>query len=580
MRRFFARLTKWRSARRERPSSRPALEGLEDRTVPTVTFHGGAVLQNVKVQALFLGGQWQKDPALTAQAQYLSGALGSIVNSSYMDALTGAGYGVGRGTVAPSVIDRAPNLDGILNDSSSFLRKELTDEITNRWLQFPTTNTLYVCFVDPYDSALQNAATKAPFYGPTSHGSFQLRQPDVATPGGIPPVRYALINYPVGNSGVPFLSTLDSLTTTLSREVADAVTDPDLGYYDPANPKATRPLGWSDNRAGDIGDVVTNRVMYVNGYALQRVVNQQDFVMTPATATSNRAVNFVLQADGTLVEVVRGGPTTVLMAGVAAVSDQGIDNQGHALVDIVTTDGRAFKFHDTGAAGALISLGSGIKSAKAGQGVSYILYNSGDVYEYNDATGGYYRVTNSAAQIDAGTDAQGVNAVDVIFPGAGAFSQVAYQYSDDSGAHFIARFVKSISAGRQGLSAYVTTGGEARTYSQAGNSYADGASGVSQVTAGADEIGKWLVEMLLTNGTLEEFGASRGLYSVAGGVRSVSKARLGAVDLVLTARLVNTMASPSVVGAGGGVVVGSPPVAWEHTAGGWRHLGDNAAAAV
>jgi hypothetical protein len=579
-----------KNSNKARTSFRPALEGLEDRTVPTVTFHGGAVLQNVRVQALFLGSQWLKDPALTAQAQYLSGSLSGIVNSSYMDALTNAGYGVGRGTVASSMVDPSP---------AYFFEQTLTADIANKTLQNPTANTLYVLFEAPNVSVRwSDGSTSATVGG--GHGSFQLRIPGVVTSSSIPPVRYVAIAYPggsVGNVSVPSLSTLDSITTTLSREIADAVTDPDLGYYDSANSHATRKRGWYDGSAsgtGEVGDVVTNRVMYVNGYALQRVVNQHDLVMTPATATSNRAVNFVLQADGTLLLVPRGGNAAVVASGIAALSDQGIDNQGHAFVDVVTTAGLAAEIHDTGGMGTTVVLGVGVKSAKAGQGVSYIQYNNGDVYESDDATAAYHRVTGSATQIDAGTDAQGVNAVDVIIPVrpivlavatgvvsvGGYFIPFAYQYSDDGGARFIASGVKSVSAGRQGFSAYVTTAGEGWAYNQAGNRYTDLGSGVSQVTAGTDESGYWLTDILLSNGALAELGAYRARYTVATGVKNVSKARLGAVDLVLTPHLVNSLASTSAVGAGGGVVVTPSPVAWEHTLGGWRQLGNNAAAAV
>ena len=43
-----------------RPRSRflPTLECLEDRLVPTVTYHGGALLPHVEVQGMYLGSDW------------------------------------------------------------------------------------------------------------------------------------------------------------------------------------------------------------------------------------------------------------------------------------------------------------------------------------------------------------------------------------------------------------------------------------------------------------------------------------------------------------------------------------------
>jgi hypothetical protein len=592
---------------KSQPSFRPALETLEDRAVPTVTFYGGAVLHNVRVQALFLGSQWRTDPALAAQAQYLSGALGSIVNSSYMDALSNAGYGAGRGTVAPSQLDPDPdsdykgndgNLSSFLNpmpysDWRSSMERVLTFDITYGGLPGPSANTLYVLFVDPSGSA-------SGAYGPTSHGSFQLRIPHVATAGSLSPVRYALIDYPVGNTGVPFLSTLDNLATTLSREVADAVTDPDLGYYDRAYPQASHRRGWYDNSApgtGEVGEIVKDRVVYVNGYAMERIANKDDYLMTPAQAASSRAVNFVLQSNGILVEIPRdSGTPTILAVGIAAVSDQGIDNQGLAVVDVVTTSGNAFEVHDTGGTGTWVSLGSGIQSARAGQGVSYVLDTSGNVFEYDDATMTSRPVVGSATGIDAGTDAQGVNAVDVILPfrltlaastaraavpGFGIVfpTNAAWQYSDDTGAHIISFNVQSVSAGRQGYATYITLAGEGYLYSRLGGWYQDLGSGVAQVTAGTDANGYWLVDLLLSNGTLQELGFGHAQYTVATGVKSINKARLGAVDVVKTTPRTIAAAAPRLVVLGGGTVVGLAPSAWEHTPSGWRFLSSNAVAA-
>ena len=46
-------------------TARPQLEALEDRQVPTVVYNGGAVLQNVEAQALYIGDQWTANPNLS-----------------------------------------------------------------------------------------------------------------------------------------------------------------------------------------------------------------------------------------------------------------------------------------------------------------------------------------------------------------------------------------------------------------------------------------------------------------------------------------------------------------------------------
>src|SRR5207249_4270161 len=65
-------------------SLRPALERLEDRTVPTVTYHGGALLPSVEVQGMYYGSDWWSSPYY-GQKNSLDGFLSNVVNSSYMD---------------------------------------------------------------------------------------------------------------------------------------------------------------------------------------------------------------------------------------------------------------------------------------------------------------------------------------------------------------------------------------------------------------------------------------------------------------------------------------------------------------
>jgi hypothetical protein len=491
---------------------RPVVEGLEERQVPTVTYHGGNILPHVKVQGLFIGDQWlpMNNPALFVEAGYLQGFLNTIVHSTYMDALNNAGYGVGRGSWTNGLIDGVSLAPGSTLDDST-IRSWVSGFIGNGSLQPLDANTLYVCFVEPNVIVRDGWATSAIFRG--YHGAF-------ASPTGAP-IRYAVIAYPrgtVNNAAVSFLPDINSITKTASHEIAEAATDPDAGYST---------LGWFDSSlGGEIGDINNDRVMYIDGYAMQRVINQHDFNMTPAEATSDRAVNFVLQSNGNFLEIAGGSPIT-LAGSVVSMSDQAIDNQGHAMVDIVLSNSTAWEFHDTV---GWHFLGTNVQSAKAGQGVSYLLFNGGAVQEYDDATGTYRNIFGSGSQIDAGTDVQGVNAVDIVLP-----SHSAWENSDDTGWHFIANGVHSISAGRQGISDYVTTGAVAHWHNQAGNLDVPlGFVGVSQVTAGTDQFGNFMIDVLLSSGTLVEWRAGMGWHTLAGGAKSIGKAHAGVVDVVFS----------------------------------------------
>src|SRR5205085_2632356 len=76
------------------------VEPLEDRIVPTITYHGGALLHHVEVQAVYLGSDWTRASYLP-QTRSLDNFVKTLVSGSYMDSLTAAGYGVGRGSADP-----------------------------------------------------------------------------------------------------------------------------------------------------------------------------------------------------------------------------------------------------------------------------------------------------------------------------------------------------------------------------------------------------------------------------------------------------------------------------------------------
>ena len=61
----FVRPTKARGSSRRRV--RPSLETLENREVPTVTYHGGPLLTSVKIENYFYGPAWNAVLATTRQ---------------------------------------------------------------------------------------------------------------------------------------------------------------------------------------------------------------------------------------------------------------------------------------------------------------------------------------------------------------------------------------------------------------------------------------------------------------------------------------------------------------------------------
>jgi len=237
----------------------PSLETLESRLVPTVMYQGGGVLPHVEVQALYLGSAWNSNSASVQQVRYLEGYLNSIVNSSYMDMLTNAGYGVYRGSFTPGKIDLT-SFNSAYYLTDDMIRNYLEADIHNGALQAPDSNRLYVVFVEPGVAVMDGsgATSKAKFLG--FHNAFA----GTDAYGNAATIHYAMVDYPggvVGNTGIPWLAPLNELTQVASHELAEAVTDP--------NPSS----GWDDHQLefGEVGDIANGRTVWLNGYAVQRI---------------------------------------------------------------------------------------------------------------------------------------------------------------------------------------------------------------------------------------------------------------------------------------------------------------------
>jgi hypothetical protein len=489
------------------------LEVLEDRTVPTVTYHGGALLPSVEAQGVYLGDLWQNDPTLHAQTSYLESYLGSVVSGSYMDALTNAGYNVGRGTSSPGYINPVALTTGsTITDAS--IRDYISAGITDGTLAAPDANSLYVVFMEQNIIVSMGGSTSHSFRG--YHGAY-------SGPVGDLPVRYAVVAYPrgsVNNASVSFLADSDSITTPTSHEIAEAATDPDVGY---------RTQGWTDG-GSEIGDLNNDRVATLNGFVIQRVIDKTDHNMTPAGASANAAMSFVLSADGRLSKVTGAG-ATLIASGVASVSDQSIDNMGHVMVGFVGADGTAKEYHD---GGSPVTVRTGARAIATTVGATYVLGTNGTVYEHDDALGGTTTLDTNAASINAGTDLFGVNEVGIVYNDGTAKTR-----SDATGFHSIASNVAAISVGQQGILTYLTTEGSAYLFDEHVGTASFIDSGITQITAGSDETGNYQLEILYGDGTAYEYRAGTdtwtGLWTdTSGGVTATSlgKSRLGLVDVV------------------------------------------------
>lgn len=506
-----------------------ALETLEERVVPAVTYHGGALMSQVEVQALYYGADWSNNTTLYNQTGYLEGFLDSLVHGSYMDMLGKAGYGVGRGSFnAGRIALTHPDKGYYLTDDQ--IRSDLQAYISNGSLQAPDANRLYVIFVEPGVAVSHGKEnSQNDFLG--YHGAFAGRSPY----GFATDVRYAVIAYPggaVGNAGLSWLSAVGDLTEVTSHELAEAVTDPDVNY---------RTLGWYDDaQNAEVGDLTNARMVYLKGYAVQRIANVNDFAMTPAGSSSETQATFALLNGGALYEHTASGWTS-LSSGIASISDQAIDNFGRSMIEVVTTSGDAYEYHD---GGGWTYLWSGATSAKAGQGVSYVLFTNGTVWQYDDASRGWTYVYNNATAIDAGTDKAGVNMVDIVFNWGDA-----WEHSDSSGWHYLGSGVRSVSAGQQGISELVFNNGNGYFFNEATGGSVFLGSNVAFITSGVDASGNYMIDLVYNGGVGYEYRVGGGWSYLWSNIQSLTKGHAGLVDILF-----------------------SWGDAYDHTAWGWSYL--------
>jgi hypothetical protein len=282
-----------------RPATRLHVEALEERQVPTVFYYGGNLLPHVEAQALFYGNAWSSTTTpQTSTINTVNGFLSDLTGGAYMDALTRAGYNVGRGTATAGAVDNTALTSGsTISDAS--IRAAIQADIKSGLLQAPDANRLYVVYVEPNVAVNLGNGQGTTTQGILGyHGAFA----GTSASGAAFTIRYAVVAYPGGTVGNSSLGTsaIDQLTAVSSHEVAEAVTDPDVNFAR---------LGWYDPRRGEIGDITENNpnayVRLADGDLVQEVADQNDQLLAinlgnpPPSTTTATTTTLQGRANGT-----------------------------------------------------------------------------------------------------------------------------------------------------------------------------------------------------------------------------------------------------------------------------------------
>jgi hypothetical protein len=210
---------------------------------PKLTYRNGPLMTAVEVFTVFWGSAWtaaaQKDLITKVNAFF-----DDVLTSPLMDQLTEYNttgktirHGKRTGTVTISA-----KLSSSVTDAA--IQTFVKQQISAGKLPKTTANTLYFVYLPP--------GVRVVMGGSASCQAFCGYHNAIGTT-----TFYAVMPYPGCSGCLGGLSTLDSLTSTSSHELCEAITDPIPG------------AGWYDDANGEIGDICAWETRKLGAYTVQ-----------------------------------------------------------------------------------------------------------------------------------------------------------------------------------------------------------------------------------------------------------------------------------------------------------------------
>ena len=229
-----------------------AINGQARTSAKTLKYYGGPVIPNAAVTHVLWGaGTYVPTVALTTTPNVVTFFQG-VLTSPYLDMLSqypsstaniGHGTYLGSKQITPSAgAASAAKIDDVA------IQAELSAQIKAGNLPAPNANSYYAVFFPKGKSITQGGSPSCAAGGFCAyHGTFVLNGVNVAY--GVHPDMSAGSGCDVGcgASATPF----NNLTSVVSHELAEAITDPAVGLATVYGP----PLGWYNATYGEIGDI-------------------------------------------------------------------------------------------------------------------------------------------------------------------------------------------------------------------------------------------------------------------------------------------------------------------------------------
>jgi hypothetical protein len=217
-------------------------------------YFGGPVIANAKIYVVYWGSQVRFQDQINA-------FYPAITDSAYFDWLSEYDtptQSIGRGSFGGAVVDtRAPTGPNI---GDAQIQAEIGKLIDAGTLPPNDANNLYMVYFPPGvkitgpqgagSSCVQFCAYHGTF---TKNGTFGFY--------GVMPDLGGACSTGCGD-GAP----QDNITEVSSHEMIEAITDAGVGEATSAGP----PLGWYDDRDGEIGDICVGQADRVAGFTIQR----------------------------------------------------------------------------------------------------------------------------------------------------------------------------------------------------------------------------------------------------------------------------------------------------------------------
>ncbi len=208
-----------------------------------LTYRGGPLLQTTQVFVVYWGTAWEG--AQAPLVQQLNQFFDFVRTSALLDQLgeySVPGKSIGHGSRTGSVILSTDPPATIADpDVQAFIQQEIANGSA---VPQPTADTLYFIYLPPgVTISLDGGTSCSNLCG--YHSAVNGR------------IFYAVMPYPDCSGCIGGLSVIDSLTSTSSHELCEAITDAVPGQ------------GWYDDQNGEIGDICAWKTKRLGAYTVQ-----------------------------------------------------------------------------------------------------------------------------------------------------------------------------------------------------------------------------------------------------------------------------------------------------------------------